>query len=64
MLKQFLHGLVTVAGSLLALGLVVGGMVLMVNPPAGRQLLKNLAVAALLFVLGALLLNLCVEALR
>lgn len=44
-------------GSLLLLGLVIAGLVLMVAPQLGRQLLKNTGIAASLSLLGLMLLQ-------
>ena len=51
-------------GSLLLLGLTITGLVLMVAPALGRQLLKNTGIAAGLFLLGLMVLQVCCSALR
>ena len=52
-----MHVLTSLFGSLLLLMLVVAGFLLMFAPAQGRQLLKNGAIALLLFVLGSMLLS-------
>jgi hypothetical protein len=51
-------------GSLLLLGLTIAGLLLMVSPGLGRQLLKNIGIAAGLFLLGLTLLQVCCSALH
>jgi len=51
-------------GSLLLLGLAISGLLLMVAPGLGRQLLKRVGIAAGLFLLGLMLLQVCCSALR
>jgi len=45
-------------------GLVLSGLLLMVAPPWGREVLKNIAVAIGLFLLGTMLLQACCSGLR
>lgn len=61
MLRELLNALLALTGCLFTLGVVVTGMAFMVNPETGRNLLKNLAVAGLMFALGLLLFKWCTE---
>jgi hypothetical protein len=49
-------------GSLALLGIVAAGFLIMFAPAAGKQILKNVAVATALFVLGSMLLSMCCSA--
>ena len=57
MLMQIVHTLTELFGCLALLILVVSGIVLMVSPKAGHQLLKRAAVSIGLSVLGTMLLQ-------
>lgn len=54
---HFLAATSSLFGSLLILGLVVTGITMMVAPEKGRELLKILAVALVLFLAGSMLLG-------
>lgn len=56
--------LYSLLGSLLFMGLVITGLLLMVAPSWGRTLLKNTAAAAGLFLLGTMLFQVCCAKLR
>ena len=56
--------LIALFGCLAFVGLVLSGLLLMVAPPWGREVLKNIAVAIGLFLLGTMLLQACCSGLR
>ena len=58
------HSLTSLFGGLALLGLVASGLLMMFAPALGKQLLKNVAVAIALFVVGSMLLQSCCGALR
>ena len=51
------QALTSLVGSILLLAIMAAGLVLMFSPPLGRQMLKNAAIALLLFVVGCMLLQ-------
>ena len=59
-----MQSLTSLFGSLAALGILTAGFLLMFAPALGKQLLKNVAVAIALFVLGSMLFQACCSALR
>jgi hypothetical protein len=56
--------LVSWFGCLALAGLLVSGLLLMVAPASGRELVKHIAVAIGLFLLGTTLLQVCCSAFR
>lgn len=59
-----MSNLMSLFGSLLLVYLAVAGLLFMVAPGLGRQLLKNTGIAVGLFVLGMMVLQACCSALR
>jgi hypothetical protein len=59
-----MQSLTSFFGSVALLGIVAGGFLLMFAPALGKQVLKNVAVAIALFVLGTMLLESCCSGLR
>jgi hypothetical protein len=51
-------------GGFALLAIVVGGFLMMFAPAAGKQILKNVAIAIALFVLGSMLLSALCSALH
>jgi hypothetical protein len=52
---SLLHALTSLFGSFLLLGIIAAGFLMMFTPARAWQLLKNLAVALALFVVGSML---------
>jgi hypothetical protein len=61
---NIMAALVSVFGCLALVGLVLSGLLLIVAPCWGRELLKHIAVAIGLFLLGTTLLQVCCSALH
>ena len=59
---NMMAALLSLFGCLALVGLVVCGLLLIVAPPCGRELLKHIAVAIGLFLLGTTLLQVCCSA--
>jgi hypothetical protein len=51
-MNSLLHFLSSLFACLLFFSIVVAGLVMMVAPPLGKRLLKNIAIAAGIFILG------------
>lgn len=49
--------LLSIAGQLMLLGLIISGLLLIVAPTRGHQLLRNVGVAAGVFLLGVTLIQ-------
>ena len=55
--------LTSLFGSLALLGIIASGLLMMFSPHMGKELLKNIFIAILLFVIGSMLLQSCLSAL-
>ena len=49
--------LTSLFGSLALLGIIASGFLMMLSPHIGKELLKNIFIAILLFVIGSMLLQ-------
>ena len=55
--------LTSLFGSLALLGIIASGFVMMFSPRMGKELLKSMFIAIVLFVVGSILLQSCLSAL-